>query len=526
MKKFLALLLALLMMLSVVALVACGEETEQNTGGTTGDTTTDDDDDDVVVDTPTDDDDDAIEYDIDTIKAWSDISIAVDDDTITVSGSDILELTISTFTTTNISSSGEVTTVTVVGVSVAEILADNDYSIDNMGDATILASDGYSQTVVREDYTDIYLLLYYNGATLTAPRSCVQDARSMYWVKNVSSVSFGTVADVQETSLVTEIQFFFGNIFSVADTDDALTASAMSYDGTDYYFYSTEEYYDLFVGSDPVGNISLLASGDFVSTVASSDTFYEFSISLLDEEHEDGPVYYKDLLSYGMKVKNLMYIVADGLAISVATSGDMADVMASVGMIESDTYVISTASGDSYTVSGDELSAATLYWSDTYGQCITFGSDSTLDDIVGLDNITVAVDTTTVSGWDDITISANGYTDIVLTADDILALDYEIFTAVQTSAEDPDEYYDIIAVSVEDIMYSNWGITLDDTTALSAVATDDWSTGMIAQDYEGGLYIMLVYNGSTLSAPRLCVDGSASGNWAKKLATLSFTVAE
>ncbi len=342
------------------------------------------------------------ESDLSSIENWENITIKGDFADIVLTGSDILSLEHEEMTTKTISSSGDVTTVELTVVSVADILNDAEdnfkgigIDIDDYVAVKFTATDGYVMTATAEEFKDtgIYIILTHSGDVQKAPRSCIPEKRTMYWVKNLLEIEFipseekWYPVDSETTTVlsdgITEVQFFFENVAYVeeGETEQEVPATTVRYNGSNVAAYSLEAYFDEFI-DDFDGTVTLVAADGF-SRLESTDELFDRYVSTLGghKDAEDGPVYFKEG-DMGQKIKQLEYILAGDTAIYFGNGKSISDIFADVDMAESPTYSVESVDGWGADIPSEAMPFGNVYIDGENGYRTSFG-DYDLSDIKG-----------------------------------------------------------------------------------------------------------------------------------------------
>ncbi len=108
---------------------------------------------------------------------------------------DISKINQESFISKHTNSAGVISEVSVKGVSIEQLLLDKDVVLSNISSVILTASDGYVIEIKTDEYSDngLYILSEYNGEPLSAPQSCVPNARSMYWVRDLIKIEFVSI---------------------------------------------------------------------------------------------------------------------------------------------------------------------------------------------------------------------------------------------------------------------------------------------------------------------------------------------
>ncbi len=282
---------------------------------------------------------------------------------LTLSPEEMMALPMETFDTTNVSSTGEVSDVTVTGFSLEELLVQNGTSLAEMGTITFNSADGYVTSVAKEEYADvgIFMIFEEEDGTMMGPRSCLPGKRAMYWAKDVVSIELGAATgeaggEESETATVSSIQFFFENATQMTPAD-------IDVDGTSYPFYSLSEYFETYVGELPTAALSLVAKDGYVKT-ETPDVFNTASVSMLegsDMVETHAPYYYSADMSAGMTVKQLDYVISGDTAIYFGKETDVQTLLEATGTLGATEYKFIASDGFETVVPADAIEFGKIY---------------------------------------------------------------------------------------------------------------------------------------------------------------------
>lgn len=287
------------------------------------------------------------------------LEIAGDEVSITLDAAQMLERPQETFTCTNISSSGEVTEVSVTGFSLNDLLAENGVDLKDVSSINLIASDGYVMSAPAEVYagTGVYIMLKRDGEELEYPRSCIPEQRSMYWVKNLSKIELltGEAGASQEQAGVKKI-----SIFREAVTQ--LEPVELNNRGYKVASYSLRDYFEKIVNDVPAAPVTMIALDGFKKT-ETPEIFLANYVTLEAEpgEEDDLPLYFSEEISDGMRVKQLDAVISSGEAVYFGSEITVPDLFKMVGMKEAGKYNFIASDGFVSEIPADAIPFGTIY---------------------------------------------------------------------------------------------------------------------------------------------------------------------
>ncbi len=219
---------------------------------------------------------------------------------------EIMAMEAETLSMTNISSSGEVDTVSVTGIKLNQLLTNHNLSQHQFDEATISAKDSYSMVVPADivQEKDIYIIWEIDGEALYQPhaplRIAIADERSMYWVGQIDRIEFASSTsnvDPVQTSDVTRL-LFVDNMYKSMESEEV-----MYYEDADQAIYVKDllEYVDIELDER---DISMIASDDFEKDEKS----HVFKEGMIKYTGDNAPLFFAVDMPKGMHVKNMMVL--------------------------------------------------------------------------------------------------------------------------------------------------------------------------------------------------------------------------
>ncbi len=287
------------------------------------------------------------------------LEIVGDDVNITLNAEEMAGLPQETFTTTTVSSSGEVSEVTVTGFSVNDLLAEHGVDLLEIASLNFVAADGYVMSAPAETYADthVYVMLSRDGEDLEYPRSCIPEQRTMYWVKNLAKIELSPdgLATAGDKSQVTNIAIFREGIKDLEPT-------MLDNRGTQSASYSLMEYFEQFCRALPDKPVTMVAQDGFEKT-ETAEIFLESYVTLdpESEDKDDSPLYFSQETSMGMRVKHLDLVISGEDAVYFGSEISVADLFELVGMAEAESYRFVAGDGYVTEIPSDAIEFGTIY---------------------------------------------------------------------------------------------------------------------------------------------------------------------
>lgn len=284
---------------------------------------------------------------------------------ITLTAEQMLDRTQENFTCTSISSSGEVTEVSVTGFSLNDMLAESGVDMKDVSSMNFVASDGYVMSAPAEVYadTEVYIMLKRDGEDLEYPRSCIPEQRSMYWVKNLSKIELvpGDSEASQEQAGVKRI-----SIFREAATQ--LEPVELNNRGYKVASYSLRDYFEKIGNEIPTAPVTMIALDGFKKT-ETVDIFLDNYVTLEAEqgEEDDLPLYFSEEISDGMRVKQLDIVISSGEAVYFGSEISVPDLFKLTGMGEAEKYRFIASDGYVTEIPADAVPFGTIYTDEKKG---------------------------------------------------------------------------------------------------------------------------------------------------------------
>lgn len=122
-------------------------------------------------------------------------------------------------------------------------------------------------------------------------------------------------------------------------------------------------------------------------------------------------------------------------------------------------------------------------------------------------------------------ISGDGI-NVTLSADDMQSRELETFTCSNIDSNGDVTQVTVSGFSLDVILQEN-GLSLADTASLNLIGSDGYIMSAPAGEYaDGGVYILLNYDGDNLSYPRSCIPDRRAMYWVKDLAEVEVTIGE
>lgn len=219
---------------------------------------------------------------------------------------EIMDIEAETLTMTNISSSGEVDTVSVTGIKLNQLLANHNLSQNQFDEATISAKDSYSMVVPAEivQQKDIFIVWEIDGETLQHPyaplRVAIADERSMYWVGQLDRIEFASstsTVDPNQSSDITRL-LFVDNMYENMESEEV-----MYYEDADQAIHVKDllEYVNIELDER---DISMIASDEFEKDEKS----HVFKEGMIKYTGDHAPLFFAVDMPKGMHVKYMMTV--------------------------------------------------------------------------------------------------------------------------------------------------------------------------------------------------------------------------
>ena len=217
----------------------------------------------------------------------------------------IKQLPSSEVSMTSISSSGDVNEVTVVGITLNQLLEDFNMQQQQFDEATITAKDSYSMVVPANivKSKDIYIVWEIDGEPLHQPhaplRVAIADERSMYWVGQLDTIELAGLSLVDDED-ITEISrlLFVDNVYSFIESEEV-----EYYGSNDQAIYVTDLLSYFNIELDEM-DISFEATDDFKK----DEKAHVFKQGMIKYTNEHAPLFFALDMPKGMHVKNMMLI--------------------------------------------------------------------------------------------------------------------------------------------------------------------------------------------------------------------------
>ena len=217
---------------------------------------------------------------------------------------EIMDFEPETLSMTNISSSGEVTTVSVTGIKLNQILENHNLVQSQFDEATITAKDSYSMVVPADiiNNKDIYIIWELDGEALHQPhaplRVAIADERSMYWVGQLDRIEFSSSSSTNDPDVKDEINrvLFVDNAYKLMDSEEVTY-----YEDADQAVY-VEDLLALFSIELDERDINMVASDDFEK----DEKAHVFREGMIKFTGDNAPLFFALDMPKGMHVKNMM----------------------------------------------------------------------------------------------------------------------------------------------------------------------------------------------------------------------------
>ena len=477
-----------------------------------------------------------------------------------ISAEDIKAMESQTLTTTNISSSGEVVEVEIMGVKINKILKQYDLRQDDFEGIRFYAADGYSIVVPKEilDTKDVMLYWEADGQPIDDKfqpmRVAVPDERSMYWVGNLAGMELmkgQETGDMDKNSQGDNDTMAHGN-----STIIFMEAAISTLEAEDYTYYEATDQavktMDLLstfgrtgLDSDmPVSDLLLEAVDDFIKT----ETMDIFLTGYIKFTGENAPMFLAPDLPKGMHVKNLLKVENTG-SIFVSESQSFvkyADSLVTIlddqcvplkkieeltGLAEGMSYTLTAADGYSKTIDRETFLKGGIYARSNGGYGISFeGMDkkAKIKDILSIEVVEMDKD----MDMDQDVADADGQ----MAADYNLALKVngEDFTTegsgiefITVTVDKMDKEGNLSPAEwsgyrVSEILAAN-GIA-EGFTSLTVTASDGFSIEIDCETANAETTIFgFVQDGQYIGdeAPRLTVNGEGSKMWIRDIAEIA-----
>lgn len=292
---------------------------------------------------------------------------------------EIMDIEPETLMMTNITSSGDVETVSVTGIKLNQLLNNHDLKQNQFDQATISAKDSYSTVVPAEimQNKDIYIVWEIDGEALHQPyaplRIAIADERSMYWVGQVDRIEFASstsTVDPTQPSDITRL-LFVDNAYKNMESEEV-----MYFEDADQAIY-VKDLLEFFTIELDERDISMVASDEFEKDEKS----HIFKEGLIKYTGDNAPLFFAVDMPKGMHVKNMMvlHIYGDQLVflssvfekyeeqlIEINETTSLAySVIAEITELEaSESYLLIASDGYEKVVSQEMMDAAYLYQED------------------------------------------------------------------------------------------------------------------------------------------------------------------
>ncbi len=275
-----------------------------------------------------------------------------------LSAAQMQELPQETFTTTNISSSGQVTDVTVTGFSLTSLLREHGLDLAGIASINLIASDEYVMSAPAETYAgaDVYIMLKRDGEDLEFPRSCLPGERSMYWVKNLAKIELlGDAASETMDAHVRSIHFF-------RQAAEELEAVELNNRGYKVQAHSLACFFEALGCEIPNSPVTIIARDGHVKTEM-AELFLASYVTLEAEpgREADLPLYFSEEMSLGMRVKQLELVIADQVAVFFGVETAVADLFDQVQMEEAESYLFVGSDGFTVEIPAKAIPYGTIY---------------------------------------------------------------------------------------------------------------------------------------------------------------------
>jgi hypothetical protein len=232
------------------------------------------------------------------------ITLAANDFLEVYTAQEIMDIESETLTMTNISSSGEVATVSVTGIKLNQLLNNHDLNQNQFSEATISAKDSYSMVVPAEivQGKDIYIIWELDGEALQEPhaplRIAIADERSMYWVGQIDRIEFAGGTSTIDPTLSSEITrvLLVDNSFKLLESEEVTY-----YEDADQAVYvkGVLDYFNIELDER---DISMVATDEFEKDEKTN----VFKEGMIKYTGENAPLFFALDMPKGMHVKNMM----------------------------------------------------------------------------------------------------------------------------------------------------------------------------------------------------------------------------
>lgn len=283
----------------------------------------------------------------------------------------------------SISSTGEESDDEVTGVLLDTILADYSISQSDFNAIRLIAGDGYQITVPAEVIKehDIILAYEFNGEGLEEHkqplRIAIDGVRSMYFVSNLSEISFSEESAVE---VVASKEIFM------------LETAILSLGSEEYIYYDSTDSAVTVADLLEISGVTSESDLNFVSSdgYEKTETMEIFKEGYIKFTGEDSPMFIDPDLQKGMYIKYIMKVEAgdktfasvasamtafDTIEVNGKTGVPMVDFIEMVG-IDASSYVFTATDGYAVEVPSEALADGVLYINEETGSaCMKFAEE-------------------------------------------------------------------------------------------------------------------------------------------------------
>jgi hypothetical protein len=271
---------------------------------------------------------------------------------------------------TSVDSQGETNEYHVKGIRLADVLAGEGIGVQDYDSLRAVASDGYAIEVPKEIVAirDIVLAYEINGEALpddSKPiRLIVPEERSMYWVRNMTNLDLIQEMESAEISKVVFLDTALVNLtsepYTYYDSEDMAVAMTELLDT-----YGTAGAEDLhFMSADGLEK---------------DETRENVELGYLKITGEERPLFLSPELPKGMHIKMVLsfsqptisfYSLESGFSALEHRSIDkfegiaMTDIIAGTGLVQADSYLLTSRDGYSISVDQAYLESGIIYFKD------------------------------------------------------------------------------------------------------------------------------------------------------------------
>jgi hypothetical protein len=271
---------------------------------------------------------------------------------------------------TSVDSTGETNEYHVKGVRLAEVLGGEGITPEDYNSLRAVASDGYAIEVPKEIVAirDIVLAYEINGEALPEDskpiRLIVPEERSMYWVRNMTILDLIHETEITEVGKVVFLDTALANLtsepYTYYDSEDTAVAMTELLDT-----YGTAGAEDLHFTS---------ADG-----LEKDETRENVELGYLKITGEERPLFLSPELPKGMHIKMVLsfsqptisfYSLDSGFSVLEHKTIDkfdgiaMTDVIAGTGLVQADSYLLTSRDGYSISVDRAYLESGIIYFKD------------------------------------------------------------------------------------------------------------------------------------------------------------------